>query len=309
MNYLNYNGSNRGDILGPVMLQPLSQIPHVLPALKEAYLGSHRVLAGGKYDSSEDGDIDAEQEPEAQDSKTEEPDNTTVPLSYHCMPLDPMLDLINVNLVKRVIDLTPTCCPLALALVERGISYAAFCSSEEQKKFLQDQLLKGIVKSVQTPGSKLYDLRFALVSQAAAPFTTNNKNGQAGGKPDEVPGGDGGDLGPCKGNKMGDGKKARAMPLSNMKETPTSLGRGGGKNFKEGGANLKAKDEPGQAKQLDLALLLEKARANMGSANMARVPSCLKSGTQSASSASGGAEDPVSQGLEEILDELDELDM
>ena len=121
-------------------------------------MAHHRVLCGGKDDSDSD---DRDDEGDDDNDKPDGVENQKVPLNYHCLPLEPMLDLIKVNFIKHVIDLTPTCCPLALALVERGISYAAFCASEQQKQFLEEQLLQGILRGVRTPGSKLYDMRFA----------------------------------------------------------------------------------------------------------------------------------------------------
>ena len=135
-------------------------------------MAHHRVLCGGKDDSdSEDRDDEAE---EGDDDTCVE--NQKVPLNYHCLPLEPLLDLIKVNFVKHVIDLTPTPCPLALALVERGISYAAFCASEKQKKFLETQLLRGILDGVQTPGSKLYDMRFAATAGSPSKIKSKIKS-------------------------------------------------------------------------------------------------------------------------------------
>jgi len=58
-------GSNRTDIFGPVVLQPLSEILTVPTAAdKLQYLGPRRILAGGKLDAEDGADDDAEDDDE-----------------------------------------------------------------------------------------------------------------------------------------------------------------------------------------------------------------------------------------------------
>ena len=156
----------------------------------------------------------------------------------NALPISVVLDLVKANCVKHVIDLTPTCEPLAIALVERGITYSAFCATDIQKQFLMDATLQGILHNVQTPGSPLFDMRFQLMrpgGNGAGGGAGNTGNG-AGNTGDDLAGG-----GKGRGRKGGRGK-----------------GRGGAGS----GGGGKAGGGKGSG-TLDLAALLAEARANM----------------------------------------------
>ena len=61
--YAHYTGSTNSDILGPVVLDPMEDLPKLDAAAKNQYLGSHKVLIGGPDSQSEESEKSGDIEP------------------------------------------------------------------------------------------------------------------------------------------------------------------------------------------------------------------------------------------------------
>ena len=152
-----HNGGTKSDVVGPVVLDPLSRIPKLKLADKIEYYGKRRVAPGGKLEEEADND-GAEQEDEEQFMDTEpavDPDETEgmKPISYHVLPITVVTDYVQGFGVKHVIDFTPTPLPLAIALSKLGVSYAAFCATDSQATFLKNQYREALRAELLDPSS------------------------------------------------------------------------------------------------------------------------------------------------------------
>ena len=90
-----------------------------------------------------------------------------IPLSFHCLPVSVMLDLVIAYEAKHVLDLTPTPMQLDGELAKRGISYFALCGTEVQKEFLESKLHTSLIAELLDSNSPLGDARFIQEVDAA----------------------------------------------------------------------------------------------------------------------------------------------
>ena len=101
-------------------------------------------------------------EPEA-DPSEEESDGLVgrdeVPLPYHAMPIDVVTDFVTANRVKTCRGLVADPLPLALALLERGVTYFGLCGSEKQREYQEKLLHDCIMKALKDPNNPLCDHR------------------------------------------------------------------------------------------------------------------------------------------------------
>ena len=234
-----HNGGTKSDVVGPVVLDPLSRIPKLKLADKIEYYGKRRVAPGGKLeDEAENAGAELEDEEQIMDTEPAvDPDETEgmKPISYHVLPITVVTDYVQGFGVKHVIDFTPTPLPLAIALSKLGVSYAAFCATDSQATFLKNQYREALRAELLDPSSVLYESRLTDRKDIKPP-----EGKPPEGKPPEagtVPGGRGG-----------------------------GRGRGRGRGSTNAGAGDKKGDGAGDkgdgAGPMDLAALLAEARKN-----------------------------------------------
>ena len=60
---------------------------------------------------------------------------------------------------RHIIDWSPSPMHIGLACIKAGISYFAFCGTEEQRVYLEEQLLADLKREVQDPASTLCNTR------------------------------------------------------------------------------------------------------------------------------------------------------
>ena len=239
-----HNGGTKSDVVGPVVLDPLSRIPKLKLADKIEYYGKRRVAPGGKLGDEAENEC-AELEDEEQFMDTEpavDPDETEgmKPISYHVLPITVVTDYVQGFGVKHVIDFTPTPLPLAIALSKLGVSYAAFCATDSQATFLKNQYREALRAELLDSSSVLYESRLTDRKDIKPPEGKPPEGKPPEGKPPEagtVPGGRGG-----------------------------GRGRGRGRGSTNAGAGDKKGDGAGDkgdgAGPMDLAALLAEARKN-----------------------------------------------
>ena len=161
-------GSTGSDVVGPIDLDPLVDLPTMKPSLKKEYYGKRYVLAGGRLEgSSDDADENEEDDDDQEDHATPAAPVTaakqdSVPVSYHALPIDVVLDFYKAYNVKHVIDLTPTPLGLAFEILALGGSYVGVCASDMQAARLKDQLFNKLILGIVDESQPLlYDARFS----------------------------------------------------------------------------------------------------------------------------------------------------
>ena len=251
-----HNGGTKSDVVGPVVLDPLSRIPKLKLADKIEYYGKRRVAPGGKLEEEAENE-GAEQEDEEQFMDTEpavDPDETEgmKPISYHVLPITVVTDYVQGFGVKHVIDFTPTPLPLAIALSKLGVSYAAFCATESQATFLKNQYREALRAELLDSSSVLYESRLTDRKD----IKDNAGDGSEGSKP---PGSQGnttlpGEAGTVPGGRGGGRGRGRGRGSTNA----GAGDKGDGAGDKGDGAG----DKGDGAGPMDLAALLAEARKN-----------------------------------------------
>ena len=97
---------------------------------KLEFYGHRRVLVGGKDSDDDDDDEEPlEADAEADNNDDDEDGIAKIPINFHVLPVSVIMDFVVAWKVKHVLDFMPTPLPLALALVEKGISYFALCGT------------------------------------------------------------------------------------------------------------------------------------------------------------------------------------
>ena len=167
-NFSYHVGSTRGDIIGPVELDGLDCIPRMTPAEKTEYLGKRRCAAGGKLEVDDDADGCPDQDIEEEEDELAESE-TTVPVSYHVLPVTLPLDLIIAFGGKHVLDFTPNPMNLAAQCVKRGISYFGICGTNMAKDFLANRIATRLMGELLDSQSPLGDQRFIQITGEEAP--------------------------------------------------------------------------------------------------------------------------------------------
>lgn len=244
-----HNGSTRSDVFGPVAMDKLTTLPTIAKVDKPVWWGKRLVRAGGKEEGS---DVEAEEE-ESDDGADEAVDESDQqrPMSYHCLPVTVVTDLVEGMNVKHVIDLTPTPLPLALNLLMMGCSYFAVCASERMRDELTSRLHSQLVGALKDPTNPLFDRRF-VASGAPAEQQEDGPRGDGGGG-----GGPPGEGGadpvppPAKGRGRGRGKGRRGGGGGGGPPAPAAADAGGAPASEGGGGGV------------DLAGLLAAARQNL----------------------------------------------
>ena len=161
-------GSNRSDVLGPLTLQPLEDMPKMSLDAKKVYYNKRMILAGGgKIAPNSDNDSDDDDDEDDAAAKPKETDDP--PISWAALPVELMSNLCKGYNVKHVIDLSPTPEHLAFEIISQGGSYVALCASTEQKDFLTKQLFDDLLVGITDCHQPLlYDPRFSIEAAAYA---------------------------------------------------------------------------------------------------------------------------------------------
>jgi hypothetical protein len=170
-------GSNKSDVMGPVDLDPIENLPTMPFAKKKVYLGKRLVLVGGRVESSsgsegasDDDHLPDEVQPHA--NQLDDPSGKSAkvndpPMSYHALPPAVVVNIVEGFNVKHFIDLTPTPMDLAFEILSRGGSYVALCSTPAMAAYLKTRLFNQLVKAVVDPKQLLlHDPRFTSAAAA-----------------------------------------------------------------------------------------------------------------------------------------------
>ncbi len=154
------SGSTGSDVMGPITLDNLADLPTMPVAAKKDYYGKRFALAGGKLDDSED-DVDESDGDDAGDHPIDAPP-TDPPISHHVLPNKLPMALVKGYRVKHVVDLTPGPLNLGYDVIKSGGSYVAVCATAAQLTYLKDALYKKLMDGVVDPNERLlYDARFS----------------------------------------------------------------------------------------------------------------------------------------------------
>ena len=252
-----HNGGTKSDVVGPVVLDPLSRIPKLKLADKIEYYGKRRVAPGGKLeDEAENEGAELEDEEQIMDTEPAvDPDETEgmKPINYHVLPITVVTDYVQGFGVKHVIDFTPTPLPLAIALSKLGVSYAAFCATDSQATFLKNQYREALRAELLDPSSVLYESRLTDRKD----IRDNAGGGSEGSTP---PGSQGNTTLPGEAGTVPPGGRGGGRGRGRGRgSTNAGAGdKGDGAGDKGGGAG----DKGDGAGPMDLAALLAEARKN-----------------------------------------------
>ena len=167
-----HSGSTKSDVMGNIKLDPVSELPKIATKDIKSYFGPRYVLAGGKADTCDSDENNAEDsqdedvvEPEVEIKKTKDTDTI---LAIHALPTTVITDLMSAYEIKHVIDMWPTPMNLAKKVVAMGGSYVGVCSTPEMKKFLYTRCFNDVLIAKVTPTERLlYDPRFTTESAQA----------------------------------------------------------------------------------------------------------------------------------------------
>ncbi len=161
--YDHYPSSNMADVLGPIELDLVTELPSLSKEDAIKWWGKHLVPAGGHVE-------DEESQPEGDEedgAEGELQDNDLRPISMHALPDTLPLDIFVAFNIKHVIDFSPHSATLVVKLLELGISYWGLCASEFMKETLETKIHDGLVAALKNPQSGLFDNRLALAGGAS----------------------------------------------------------------------------------------------------------------------------------------------
>ena len=143
-----HNGGTKSDVVGPVVLDPLSRIPKLKLVDKIEYYGKRRVAPGGKLEDEADNDGAeyGEDAPQTMDTDAEGDLDETQdikPINFHVLPVTVVTDYVQGFGVKYVTDVLTNMlfgCKNIDVRYERelGVNYA--CATESQATFLRNQV-------------------------------------------------------------------------------------------------------------------------------------------------------------------------
>jgi len=151
-----FPGTNRGDSIGPVMLDPTSDTWTLSFKTKKLLFGKNRIPVGGRVDSEssvdedEGSDSDEEADESGQEaSKTKaaakalvHKDETIEPVFYRARARKLFEELVHGQCWRSVISLLPSDGALARACVLKGLHFTGICFTETHAEELFDWLVK-----------------------------------------------------------------------------------------------------------------------------------------------------------------------
>jgi hypothetical protein len=171
-NFEYITGSTRSNVMGPVSLTPLADVPTLAASKKKDFYGKHYILAGGKDDFdddcnedddvNDDDDEDVDEPIEVQKGSETETKPKDPPLNHHALPVEVLLNIIKAYNVKHVIEVFPSTSDIAYQVMKRGGSYVGACYSPIMAEYLRKATSDRVIRGVVDPNEKfLYDARFS----------------------------------------------------------------------------------------------------------------------------------------------------
>ena len=143
----------RSDVWGFITLDALSAVPKLSVEEKLKYYGPRRGLAGGPLDDMSDKSDEDDDESASDEAAGVEP------ITFHALPTSLFSDIIKAYSVKHVIDFSPSPMHVGISCLKLGVSYCAFCATEHQQTFLQNQLFNDLKAEVVLKTSPLFNSR------------------------------------------------------------------------------------------------------------------------------------------------------
>ena len=156
--FMTITGSTRSDVMGPIDLDPMVDLPTMPVTDRKEFYGKRIVLVGGRVESdSSDHESISDDENQPVDPK----DDADPPINPNLLPTSVAINIMEGFSGKHIIDLTPTPLPLAYEVIRRGGSYVALCATEKMQEYLKSQLKALLLKGIRDPTEKLlFDPRF-----------------------------------------------------------------------------------------------------------------------------------------------------
>ncbi|CAK9103051.1 Uncharacterized protein SCF082_LOCUS48147 [Durusdinium trenchii] len=177
---VHFAGTNMGDVLGPIDLPALQNLPKLKVKDKKEFWGTRRRAVGGKTGSDSDSEgSESEGEDEEAEAATTIGDLTTLPgvgagrgakglsdeivqpVSYHQLPSTVMESFMHSYSAINTIDMTPGTGDAAISAVLMNSGYVGVCHSEAQKEFILVRLKKVLLEAMKDPRSKVYAPAYA----------------------------------------------------------------------------------------------------------------------------------------------------
>lgn len=177
---VHFAGTNMGDVLGPIDLPALQNLPKLKVKDKKEFWGTRRRAVGGKTGSDSDSEgSESEGEDEEAEAATTIGDLTTLPgvgagrgakglsdeivqpVSYHQLPSTVMESFMHSYSAINTIDMTPGTGDAAISAVLMNSGYVGVCHSEAQKEFILVRLKKALLEAMKDPRSKVYAPAYA----------------------------------------------------------------------------------------------------------------------------------------------------
>ena len=154
---LHYNGTNRGNMIGLVAVQPSDEKWKLPFKEKREVFGSRRIAVGGPtVNMSADDTVAAERHKVLEKNRPREDDDVE-PRFYHSLPPSLFEEIAHSFGAESVIDLTPGDGALAMAALELGIPYFGFCLTDEHMSKLHDRLKALTLAAMKNEKSALFE--------------------------------------------------------------------------------------------------------------------------------------------------------
>jgi hypothetical protein len=158
--FINYQGSTTGSVIGPIIMPQAADLWSSTWALKKQIYGPDNIIAvGGRGD---DDDI-----PEEPAKKAKPRTATSVePVFYHGLPESYYTEILAAFPLSAILDLTPADGALALAAYKSDVIYVGVCFTDEHKARLMNKLERSIWKAMTTDEDPIYDARLFAALRA-----------------------------------------------------------------------------------------------------------------------------------------------
>ncbi len=178
--FRNFNGSNAGNIIGPVVMPPLEKLWELTWQRKLAVYGAKNFVQGGKLP-------DDQEELECNKCSSARTPDSKEPVCYHSYPEALYHDMLAAYHVKVVIDLTPGEGMLALTCHKRGIPYHGLVFNAAHRDELQTHLDQLLVGSLLEANTETYNVRLHTTLLATMSEDDKKKAGVGKGGGRECP--------------------------------------------------------------------------------------------------------------------------
>ncbi len=148
---INYDGTNRGNLISNIELPDLAKEWHMKwKDVKALYGKKHLILVGGKTDG-----IDTTDQP------ARPQDDSIVPVTYHSFPEALYEEFMHDFFCKLVIDLSPCDAKFAWAALTHRVGYVGISFNEDHSRFMHDRLMERLKVMMADPQCKLFNAQYA----------------------------------------------------------------------------------------------------------------------------------------------------